>query len=400
MKPRYFSILAIVLTVFLFALSFSAEAQVKDKIRIGFSISLTGNYAAGATDQMRAQELWLEKVNKKGGIFVKEFNKKLPVEFVYYDDKSEMATSVKIYEKLMTEDKVDLLLTPFSTTIVFAAIPIAEKYKIPMLGATASSIKIREMNAKYFWFITPTQPDMLMKSLVDFLKASQMKTAAVTYVQDLYQLENLQFLKPYLKDAGINTVLLKDYQFGTKDLTPLLSEVRANNPDAYIALNAYAETILLAKQSKEVNLQPKIFFSLLGPAGDFYTKVLGPASDGIMTMGQWNPKIKWAGAKEFNDDFLAKFKQRPNYLDSILPYQECEILEQAVTKAGSLNYEKIRDVIEKEEFTTAGGPVKFTGRENYRTPAMIDQLQGGQHEIVWPPEFATAKPIIPKPAWK
>jgi branched-chain amino acid transport system substrate-binding protein len=400
MKSKYVIALGVVLVALFFSLPYSAQAQGKDKIRIGFSISLTGSYAAGATDQMRAQELWLEKVNKKGGIFVKEFNKKLPVEFVYYDDKSEMATSVKIYEKLMTEDKVDLLLTPFSTTIVFAVIPIAEKYKIPMLGATASSIKIREMNTKYFWFITPTQPDKLMKSLVDFLKASQIKTAAVTYVQDLYQLENLQFLRPYLKDAGINMSLLKDYQFGTKDLTPLLSEVKANNPDAYISLNAYAETILVAKQSKEVNIQPKIFFSLLGPAGDFYTKVLGPTADGIMTMGQWNPKIKWAGAKEFHDDFVAKFNKKPNYLDSILPYQECEILEQAVTKAGSLNFEKTREVIEKEEFTTAGGPVKFTGRENYRTPAMIDQLQGSEHEIVWPPEFATAKPIIPKPAWK
>ncbi len=179
MKPRYFSVLVVVLTVLVFALSFSAEAQVKDKIRIGFSISLTGNYAAGAVDQMRSYELWLEKVNKGGGIFVKEFNKKLPVEYVYYDDKSDMANSAKIYEKLMTDDKVDLLLTPFSTTIVFAVIPIAEKYKIPMLGATASSIKIREMNSKYFWFITPTQPDKLMKSLVDFLKASQIKTAAV-----------------------------------------------------------------------------------------------------------------------------------------------------------------------------------------------------------------------------
>lgn len=400
MKAKYFSVLVAVFVALFFSLCLSAEAQVKDKIRIGFSISLTGNYASGAVDQMRAYDLWLEKVNKGGGIFVKEFNKKIPVEYVYYDDKSDMANSAKIYEKLITDDKVDLLLTPFSTTIVFAVIPIAEKYKIPMLGATASSIKIREMNTKYFWFITPTQPDKLMKALVDLLKANKIRNAAVIYVQDLYELENLQFLKPYLKDAGINTILLKDYPFGVKDLTSLLSEVKASKPDAVVALNAYVETILLAKQSKEVNLQPKIFFSLLGPAGDFYTKVLGPTADGIMTMGQWNPKIKWAGAKEFYDDFVAKFKQKPNFLDSILAYQECEILEQAVTKAGTLNYEKIREAIEKEEFTTAGGPVKFTGRENYRTPAMIDQIQSGEHEIVWPPEFATAKPIIPKPAWK
>ena len=75
-------------------------------------------------------------------------------------------------------------------------------------------------------------------------------------------------------------------------------------------------------------------------------------------------------------------------------------MEQVLTEAGTLNYEKIREAIEKEEFATAGGPVKFTGRENYRSPAMIDQIQSGEHEIVWPPGFATAKPIIPKPARK
>ena len=239
-----------------------------------------------------------------------------------------------------------------------------------------------------------------MDSLVDFLKASQIKNVAVIYSQDLFEIENLQFLKPSLTKAKINTVFLKDYPFGATDLTQVLASVKAKRPDALIALNSYADTILLAKESKEVNFLPKFFYALLGPAGDFYTKVLGPTAEGIMSMGQWNPKIKWAGAREFYDAFVSKYKQKPNLLDSILSYQECEILEQAITKAGTLNWEKIRETIEKEEFSTSGGPVKFSGRENYRTPAMVDQIQGGEHEIVWPPEFATAKPIIPKPEWK
>ena len=141
MKGKSFLILMVAVIIMVFTISFS-EAQVKEKIRIGFSMSLTGNYSAGAADQMRAYELWLEKVNKAGGIPVKDLNKKLPVEFVYFDDKSESSVAVRIYEKLISQDKVDLLLTPFSTTIVFAVIPIAERYKIPMLGATASSTKI------------------------------------------------------------------------------------------------------------------------------------------------------------------------------------------------------------------------------------------------------------------
>jgi branched-chain amino acid transport system substrate-binding protein len=398
MKKGYVAVVWFIACIFvLFAFS---SVSAKEDIRIGFSISLTGPYTSGAADQMRAYELWLEEVNSRGGIFVKEFNKKLPVKFVYYDDKSDMGTAVRVYEKLMTDDKVDLLLTPFSTTIVFAVIPIADKYKMPMLGATASSTRIREIKTEYFWFITPCQPDKVMSTLVDFLSAQNLKKVAVIYVQDHYQRECLEFLTPALKKANLDTVLQKDYPFGEKDLTTLLFEVKKSEPDAVIALNAYVESVLIMNQAKTVNLEPKVLFSLLGPAGAFYVKALGPTSDGIMTMGQWNPKINWPGAKQFYENFIAKFKTTPNFLDAILAYQECQIMEQAVEKAGSLSPAKIRDMINKEEFLTAGGPVKFTGRENYRTPAMIDQLQNGEHEIVWPPEYVTAKPIIPKPAWK
>ena len=162
MKRTACLVIGCLIVVMLCSFWFTSSSVAKEKIRIGFSISLTGPYAPGAIDQMRAYEMWLGKVNEEGGIFVKAFSKKLPVEFVYYDDKSDMGTAVKIYEKLMTADKVDLLLTPFSTTVVFSVIPIADKYKIPMIGATASSTRIREIDTKYFWFITPCQPDKVM----------------------------------------------------------------------------------------------------------------------------------------------------------------------------------------------------------------------------------------------
>lgn len=400
MKTKIFAIIITITIILVSSSLLFTQAHAKEKIRIGFSISITGPYAAGAIDQMRAYEMWLEEVNKEGGIFVKDVNKKLPVEFVYYDDKGETGTAVKIYEKLMEEEKVDLLLTPFGSTLVFAVMPIADKYKIPMLGATAASTKIRKVNPKYFWFITPCQPDKVMNSMVNFLKAHQIKKVAVIYAQDLFEVENMQFLKPELKKAGIATVLSLDYPFGVKDLTQTLAKVKASNAEALIALNAYVDTILLARQAKEQNLQLKVFYVLLGPQSDFYIKVLGPTSEGIMSMGVWNPKIKWPGAKEFYDRFISKYNKIPNLLDSVHSYQEGQILEQAITKAGTLNWERIREVIEREEFSTIGGPVKFIGRENYQTPPMIDQIQNGEHEIVWPPEYATANPIIPMPPQK
>lgn len=385
----------------LFASQSQAAGSAKDKIRIGFSMSMSGFYAAGAESQMNPYILWSEEVNKKGGIFVKDINKKLPVELVYYDDKSQPDVAVRIYEKLITQDKVDLVLTPWGTTIHFAISPLSEKYKMPMIGTTAASVKLRELKGSYFWFITACIPDRQMKAFTDMLKAqkNQIGTAAILYVQELFQSENLQFLEPDLKQAGIKVVLKKDYPNGIKDLVPLLAEVKEKNPDAVIALTYPADSFLMTTQSKEVGLNPKLMMELIGPAiVGFYDK-FGPTTEGLITQGHWSPKGKWPGAKEFLGNYKARWKKNPDYLDSVLGYMGCQMLEQAIERAGSLDRKKLRDVIATQEFTTINGPVKFTGTENLKTPSMWLQWQAGELEIIWPPEVATAKLSFPKPHW-
>ncbi len=382
--------------------SFSQKGPMKgkEKIRIGFSMSLTGIYAAGAESQMNAYNLWSEEVNKRGGIFVKDLNKKLPVELIYYDDKSQPDVAVRIYEKLITQDKVDLVFTPWGTTIHFAIAPLSEKYKIPMIGTTAASIKLRDLKGSYFWFVTSCIPDRQMKAFVEMLKAQkEIKTVAILYLQELFPRENLQFLEPALKEAGIQIVLSKDYPMGVKDLTALLAEAKAKNPDAVLALTYPADAFLMTTQAKEVSLNPKLYLELVGPAIVGFHDKFGPITEGLITQGHWSPKVNWAGAKEFNDNYKARWKKNPDYLDSIESYVGCQILEQAIDKAGSLNKKKIRDVIASEEFKTVTGPVKFTGPENLKTPSMWLQWQKGELEVVWPPDMATAKLLFPKPNW-
>jgi len=393
---------SLILGCFILSLCFSVDVMAKDKIRIGFSMSLTGIYAPAAEGQMQAYQLWLEDVNKKGGIFVRELNKRIPSEFVYYDDASSTDTAVKVHEKLITSDKVDLLLGPYGTTNSFAAVPIAERYKAPIFMSTASSIKIRDLGAKYVWFPTSCIPDRQMQALVDLLNANQaqIKNVAILYLQELYPRENLQFLEPELKKAGIEVVLKKDYPMGVKDLSTLLSEVKAKNPDGVIVLCYAADSFVFTTQAKEVGLNPKFLFELVGPAAVAFGPKFGVNTEGISTMGHWSPKGKWLDAQGFHDRYIAKFKKKPDYLNSVLAYMAGQILEQAVEKAGTLNWEKIRETASTQEFATINGPVSFTGTENRRTPSMILQWQKDWLEIVWPPETATTKPLIPKPSWR
>jgi branched-chain amino acid transport system substrate-binding protein len=388
-----------VLLIFLSLFLVSSPVQAKDSIRIGFSMALTGIYSQGAVSQMNAYQLWKEMVNEKGGIFVKDLGKKLPIEFIYYDDKSSADTAVKVYERLITRDRVDLVFTPWGTTIHFAIAALSERYKMPMVGNTASSVKLRDLPSKYFWFVTPSLADRQMQALVGLLESLAVKTVAIIYVQDLFPRENLQFLKPELKKANIGIIYEKDYPIGVKDLTTVLADIRAKNPDGLLALTYPADAFLLTGQIQGAQFNPSFLFLLIGPTIAAYGNAFGPVTEGIAAMGDWSPKLPWPGVKEFNERYINKFNSKPDYLDSIESYVSCQIIEQAIEMAGSLDKEKIRDAIAQNEFKTIRGPIRFKGTENVITPAKILQFQKGDLEIIWPSTSATAKPLYPKPPW-
>lgn len=402
MKNKMSFWIAFVLGLFLLSAVFTFSAPpvaAKDTMKVGFSMSLTGKYAPGAKGQMDSYLLWEEVVNKNGGIFVKKYGKKLSVKLIYYDDKSETDTAVRVYEKLITEDKVDVVLSPYGTSIHFAVAPIAERYKVPIVGSTAASVKLRDFKTKYFWFITSAVADRQMAALVELMQHLGVKKIAIIYAQELFPRENLEFLGPLVKKAGFEVVLRKDYPMGAKDLTMLLSEVKSKNPEAVVALCYPGGSFTITAQAKEVGLSPKFLFELVGPATTVFSPKFGAATEGIATMGHWSPKGNWPGAKEFYEQYQAKFNKKPDPLNSVLAYTACQIVEQAVEKVGSFKWDSIRDYITNNEFQTINGPVKFSGSENMRTPSMILQWQNGSLEIVWPEGTATAKPLFPKPAW-
>ncbi len=368
-----------------------------DEITVGFSMSLTGVYAAAARGQMQAYQLWEDRVNKAGGIKVGD--KKRPIKLVYYDDKSQAHTAVKVYEKLITQDKVDVLLSPNSTSIHFAVAPLAEKYKVPLVGSAAASVKLRDIKTNYFWFIFAGLPDRQMQALVDLMKSLKIKDVAVVYVQELFPRENLQFLKPCLEKAGIKLVLLKDYPMGAKDLTTLLTEAKSKKPQALIALCYAADSFTIMTQIQEVGFNPDFMFGLIGPATVVFEPKFKTATEGIATIGTWSQKAKWPGAKEFFDAFVAKWGKKPDPLNSVLAYTACQIVQQAIEKTGGTDPKKLRDCIAGSTFETINGPIKFSGLENLETPSMVLQWQKGNLEIIWPDSAATAKPLFPKPKW-
>jgi branched-chain amino acid transport system substrate-binding protein len=376
----------------------AADDAAAPPIKIGYAISRTGPFAPGAqVTQEPNYLLWAEQVNAAGGLSVKGGAKKRKVELVGYDDRSEVETTVRTYEKLMGSDKVDLILPPWGSGTNFAVAPLANKYQYPMLAPTALSRKLIDMKLPYF-FALLQQPDRMMGALVDFLAANKIKTVAIIYMDDLFGLENVNALVPLLKAKKIEIAENKSYPLGVKDLAPVLKAIKAKNVDAFLGITYPPDTILASKQAKEIGFNPKLFYSSVGTAFPLYKDVMGASAEDVMGMGSWNAKTSPA-AKTYFEAHSKRFGKEPDRWASGHAWAGLQILQQAIEKVG-LDRKALRDYLAATEFQTIIGPIRFKGSENISTPGTIGQWQKGEFEVVWPKDRATAAPVFPKPPWK
>lgn len=368
-------------------------------VRIGYAIGQTGPSAIGAgITQIPNYLLWRDQVNEKGGLMVAGQGRR-PIEYVSYDDRSDNETAVRLYERLINEDRVDLLLPPWGTATNFAVAPVANRAGYPMIGPTVGSLRLRDLNLPYFYAIL-AQPDAMMTALVGFLRSTQPPTrkVAVAHVADLFGVEHYQALIPLLRSAGIEVVEDKPYPLGVRDLSDVLKSAQAKNPDAFIALSYPPDTILSVAQSSAIGFNPPVFYGAVGTAFPAFRDNFRARAEGVAGIGAWNPRVKYPGARAYYNAHVQKFGREPDRWASAFAYASLQILEEAVSKVG-LDRAKIREYIDATQFTTVVGPVKFVRGVNRATPGMVGQWQKGEFEVVWPRERATAQAIVPKPAW-
>ena len=371
------------------AVAATSWAQVDKPLRIGFSMARTGMLANATPSQLNTYELWKEQVNARGGMSVGGIKRK--VEFVTYDDQSKPEQAVRIYEKLITDDKVDLLIAPWGTPFHIAIAPVLEKFKFPMIGNTAASVALRQVKPGYIWFPTSAIPDRIGVELAAMLKANGVKSAVVIANVLPFTKEIKNFLEPELKKAGIEVKLSTEYPPDIKDMTSILTQVKQANVDAVLALAYPGDSVLYAKQAKELGIASPFQFVAIGPSDAFFVKAVGAASaEGVVTIAHWSPRAEWKGSQAFHDAYVKKFGEDPDYLNSALAWMSLEILEATVAKTG-LDKDKMRAMISKDTFETINGNVRFEGVQNVITPTAFVQTQKGKLQIVWPTALASGQ---------
>lgn len=370
-----------------------AQAQ---PVRVGYAIARTGPWTGGAqVSQEPNYILWAEQQNAAGGLNVGGTKRR--IELVSSDDRSEIETCVRTYEKLMGSDKVDLILPPWGSNANFAVAPLANRFGYPFLAPTALSKRLVEMKLPYF-FLMLQQPAPMTNALVDLLKSQGVKSVAVIYVDDLFGLENYAAMKVALQGSGISLVEDKSYPGGVKDLSPVLRSIKDKNPDAFVGFTYPPDTILASRQAKEIGFNPKFFYASVGTAFQLYRNVMKEGAEGVLGMGSWNRKTS-PGAKAYFDAHTKRFEgKEPDRWASGAAWASLEILTAAVARHG-LDRKAIRDYVASNEHSTILGKIRFNGSENVGTPGSVSQWQKGEFEVVWPKSIATASLVAPKPGW-
>jgi len=396
---KYLKFTVLVMLFALFA-AFPLAAHPKDKIIVGQAVSLSGPLApSNAVVSTPYYDLWVKDVNAEGGIYVKEYGKKLPVELLIYDDKSDIGTMTRLVEKLILEDKVDFILPPWGTANLFAAAPIANKYGYILIGGAGGAEKLKDLRLPYF-FQSLNFAETQVPVLADILEELGAKRVAMISHEDLHGVEYSGRAAPEFAKRGMDVVMKKSYPMGVKDLSPLLKQAKSLHVDALIGFSYPDECMLITGQSIELGINFKVFALSVGPAFTFYRNAFGVNTvEGVIGGGAWNAKSS-PGAKKFADHYKeVTGEEMGNYWGSIYFYSAMQHFKQAVEKAGTLNQKKIRDVMAKETFDTALGPFWYDERQiSVNHPGEWGQWQNGVFEVIDPGAKRTAPPIL-KPAW-
>ncbi len=370
-----------------------AVAAGKSEIVVGYSISITGKFGTEGSEVHRAYQLWADEVNKKGGIAVREAGGKLPVRLVHYDDASDTNNAMRNYERLISKDRADLLLSPWGSGHNFAISTLTEKYKYPIMLTSAGSDKIFERGFKYI-FETTQLSSRMYDATVDYLSTvkNDIKTVAIAYENFLFTQSLHDALLPKLQKAGIEIVADEQYPLGGQDFTSMLTKIKASKPDAFLLINIMPSSVYITRQMVEVGFKPKFYSVNIGPmfTHEFLEK-LGAVTEGMVENGFWDRDLPYEGAPEFYDSYSARYKKDPS-TDAAYAYIGSQILQQAVEQAGSLDREKIVQVLRSGKFSTILGPYEYgaNGVNKHQT-IFIAQVQNGKRVVVWPRELAKAE---------
>ncbi|MBO9354783.1 ABC transporter substrate-binding protein [Bordetella petrii] len=370
----------------------AAQAAENKPIRVGVALSQSGNLADSAKHYFQGVELWRDQVNERGGLLGRQ------VELVVYDDRSDPATAARLYEKLISDDNVDLLFGPWGSASAATAAAVANKHKRVFLNSGGASEQIQERGFKYV-FQTAAPISAYVASIGPLAEQHQLKSIAFFGRDYAAARDMAKSIKKIAEDRKLDLKTTEFFPAGTTDFSSMIAQARQMQPDIWVSVGYPNEAIEMVRQMKASNYLPKVFIHNGASIEDFL-KSTGKDSEYVFAMSLYEPSLKTQGNAEFVKAYKERYKTEPGYY-SAFSYAGATVLEAAVKQAGSVDQEKLRETLTTLELDTVMGHHKVdpkTGKQVGVT-GLLAQVRDGKREIVMPLEVKTMDAVIPMPAW-
>jgi branched-chain amino acid transport system substrate-binding protein len=391
---KTFVVAAAILSLFMAASTgFAAET-----VKVGVLLPLTGAQAKFGEIEKRSFEMAAEEINAKGGVNGKK------IELLFEDDTGKPDVGRSGMEKLISREKVPVITGGYSSSVTAAAAPVAQRFQVPFVICTGSADDITEKGYNYVFRINQFASEY-PNAVESFLKevAKDVKTVALLYENSSFGQSSSKSFEEDAKRLGLKIIVKEGYQAGAIDFKPILTKVKAANPDMIYMVSYVMDASLLMRQSKELRINPKMFVG--GGAGftlPEFAKSAGDAANGVFSATLWIETLPFPGAKAYFDNFKKKYGSETEY-HGAEAYAAMYVVADALKRAKSITPKDVRDALTTTDMKTAFGPVKFISYDKKTQQNKLDtylvQWQNGELDAVWPKNAATKKYIYPTPPW-
>lgn len=373
--------------------------EAPEAIEIGAVVPLTGPFAGGGAQVERGYKMAIEDINAAGGVYVKEYDAKIPLNLNLLDDESDPSKTVSHLETLYSDNDVVAYLGGFGSSLHAAAAAIAEKNQVPYLGVAFALWQVHQQGYKYLFSPFIKSPGIAAGTF-EFLNSlpegERPTRVGILQEQTDWGVELGGLWREEAEKAGYEIVLYEEYAVGTQDFTDIILKAKEADVELLLALPVPPDGLTIYKQMGELGYTPKASFFIRAPDVPTWTEALGGGGDYVMLAPGWHNALQYPGVEELNAKHVEMIG-RPSDPMVGPSYAAVQILANAIEQAGTLDRAAIRDAIATTDMDTVVGPMAFNEDGTGKIPFSLLQYQNGKPELVWPAEFKTADFVYPAP---
>ncbi len=375
-----------------------AEESTDDPIVIGMSLPLSGPAADRAKPGMEGYQYWADEMNANGGLLGRT------IELTILDDGFDQQTAISDYNRLISQDQVDLLLGTFSSDLNLAVAPVAERYEYVYIQPSGGADEIFARDFNYLFFAQPTTtqglPNQFVTLIEEMPQESRPETVALVQQDDPNTTQAAEIFAERLGELGITTVYDQTYVPDTSNFDTIANAVKQADPDVVIHGPVTSDGVSLVRSLQKVNFSPDMFYQQNAPTSPNYAQAIGEANtEGIFTSIAYSTETDFGGNKDFVAGYTEQYGYAPDE-DAANSYTAGQVLQAAVEGVGNLDQAAMADWLHANTVDTIVGPLSWDSAGRPQGELLLAQFQSGELQVVAPEDRATAEAIYSKPSWQ